>query len=191
MSFPYLYPHYLWVKQNAIFTSRVNVSYVDTHFQCSLREASSEAQTDGEPNSAGVCEAESFSFIVNVLTLHVLFDLPQRLCRSQLKKWGLEISDLDLAPGHTCSRWAARTAGWCVWLQESRDVFLRPRVSEAGTLSSTDLQHESPCAQEMPDWLQTHHSLFSSCEQCLADSLPLVSASLINSHIENPDFSPH
>ena len=96
-----------------------------------------------------------------------------------------------LAPGHTCSRWAARTAGWCVWLQESRDVFLRPRVSEAGTLSSTDLQHESPCAQEMPDWLQTHHSLFSSCEQCLADSLPLVSASLINSHIENPDFSPH
>ena len=66
----------------------------------------------------------------------------------------------------------------------------RPRGSEAGTLSSTDLQRESPYAQEMPDWLQTHHSLFSSCEQCLAGSLPLVSASLINSHIENSDFSP-
>lgn len=61
MSFPYLYPHYLWVKQNTIFTSRVNVSYVDTHFQGTLREASSEAQTDGDPNSAGVWEAEAWS----------------------------------------------------------------------------------------------------------------------------------
>lgn len=42
MSFPYLYPHYLWVKQNTIFTSRVNVSYEDTYFQCNLRGASSE-----------------------------------------------------------------------------------------------------------------------------------------------------
>ena len=58
MSFPYLYPHYIWVKQNTIFTSRVNVSYMDTHFQCSLREASSEAQTNGEPNS-GMWEAEA------------------------------------------------------------------------------------------------------------------------------------
>lgn len=62
--------------------------------------------------------------------------------------------------------------------------------SEVGTLSSTDLQHESPCAQQMPDWLQTHHSLSSSREQCLAESLPSASDFLINSHIENPDFNP-
>ena len=59
MGFPYLDPHYLWIKQNTIFTSRVNVSYEDTHFQHSLRGASSEAQTNGDPNSAGLWEAEA------------------------------------------------------------------------------------------------------------------------------------
>ena len=69
----------------------------------------------------------------------------------------------------------SRRAGmWCQDREVQRRGLSPPRISSVRAL--------------MPKRCLTgyrHHSLFSSCEQCLAGSLPSVSASLINSLIEN------